>query len=78
MKEQTRPLVIECLYYPGCSSHAVLPERLARALAEEGLEAEVRHRMVSVEEGQALGMAGSPTVRINGVDILEAPGAGGA
>jgi len=72
-----KPLAIECFYYPGCSSYDVLPERLTRALAEEGVQAEVRHLMLSVEEAQARGIAGSPSVRINGRDILEtASGAG--
>ncbi len=72
-----KPLVIECFYYPGCLSHRVLPERLTRALEEVGVQAEVHHLVLSVEEGQAHGMGGSPTVRINGRDILEMPGAGG-
>jgi hypothetical protein len=70
-------LVIECFYTPGCPSLEVLPERLARALAEEGELAEVHHQVLSVEEAQARSIGGSPTVWINGVDILDAPSGAG-
>lgn len=64
-------LHIMCLYYPECASHEVLPNRLAQAVEAEGAQAEVEHRIVTLEEGQSLGMKGSPTVLINGADILE-------
>jgi hypothetical protein len=70
-------LVIECFYTPQCPSLEVLPERLARALAEEGVQAEVRHKILSVEEAQQRGIGGSPTVWINNVDILDAPSGAG-
>lgn len=69
-------LHIECLYYPDCASYDVLPARLAQALSAEDVQAEVNHRVVNIEEGELLGMRGSPTVLINGVDILESTAAG--
>jgi hypothetical protein len=49
---------------------------LAQALSAEDVQAEVNHRVVNIEEGELLGMRGSPTVLINGVDILESTAAG--
>jgi hypothetical protein len=70
-------LHIACFYYAGCASHDVLPDRLEQALRAENVQAEVEHRVISIEEGERLGMRGSPTVLISGVDIL-AGGAEGA
>ena len=70
-------LVIECFYYPQCSSRDVLPERLARALAEEGVQAEVFHHTMPIEEAVARGIEGSPTVMMNGADILDVVSEGG-
>ena len=72
-----KQLVIMCFYYPECASRDVLPERLACALTEEGVEAEVRHHTLSVEEARARGVEGSPTVMIDGADILEMASDGG-
>jgi hypothetical protein len=49
---------------------------LQQALSAEDVEAEVTHRIVAIDEGERLGMRGSPTVLINGVDILEGTAAG--
>ena len=73
----SKQLVIECFYYPQCSSKDVLPERLARALAEEGVQAEVYHHTMPVEEAQSHGIKGSPTVMVNGADILDVVSEGG-
>ena len=72
-----KPLVIQCFYTSGCPSLEVLPERLDRALAEERVQAEVHHQTLSVEEAQARDIGGSPTIWINGVDILDAPSGSG-
>ena len=74
----SKSLVIDCFYYRECASQQVLPERLSRALEEEGVRAEVSHHTLSLEEARLQVVPGSPTVRIDGVDILEATGDGGA
>ena len=67
---------IQCFYDPSCGAHEVLPARLEQALAEEGAQAEVQHRVISGEERAELGIPGSPTVWINGADILVATAEG--
>lgn len=69
-------LEIVCLYYRGCAAYDVLPDRLAQALEAENAQAKVVHRVVTAEEGQRFGMHGSPTVLINGADILGSAAAG--
>ena len=44
---------------------------MEQALRAENVRAEVVHRVSPMEEGERLDMRGSPTVLINGVDILE-------
>lgn len=66
-------LQIECLYLPGCASRQTLPDRVAEAVAETGAEADVTHRVLSLADGERVGFRASPTVLINGHDILETP-----
>ncbi len=62
------------LTVPGCPNAAVFDERLAAALADYP-GAVVRRRQVADEQAAAeTGMAGSPTLLINGVDPFAAPG----
>jgi len=62
------------LTVPGCPNAAVFEERLAAALAGYP-GAVVRRRQVADErEAAETGMAGSPTVLINGSDPFAAPG----
>jgi hypothetical protein len=62
------------LTVPGCPNAAVLEERLAAALADHP-GAVVRRRQVADEhEAAETGMAGSPTLLINGADPFAAPG----
>ena len=62
------------LTVPGCPNAAVLEERLAAVLADHP-GAVVRRRQISGEQEAAeAGMAGSPTVLINGADPFAAPG----
>jgi len=62
------------LTVPGCPNAAVLEERLAAALADYP-GAVVRRRQVAGEQEAAeTGMAGSPTLLINGLDPFAAPG----
>ena len=62
------------LTVPGCPNAAVFEERLAAALAGHP-GAVVRRRQVADEQEAAeTGMAGSPTLLINGADPFAAPG----
>jgi hypothetical protein len=69
MSNPRRPLV-EILYFDGCPNHEpalALVERIDREL---GTDADVRMVNVSDQEAaERLRFLGSPTVRVNGVDI---------
>ena len=68
----TQPKV-ELLYWEGCPSHPQALAQLREAMAELGLDPEavdVRH--VDTDElARTEGFVGSPTIRIDGVDVQD-------
>lgn len=61
---------IEVLYFKGCPNHLAAVERLRFVLGQEGAPGEVTEVEVKdASAAQALGFPGSPTIRVNGVDI---------
>jgi hypothetical protein len=61
---------IEILYFEGCPNVRPTLERLNRILAGTGIDATVDSTAVDhYEAAQTFRFLGSPTVRINGVDI---------
>ena len=63
---------IQLLYFAGCPMYLAARERLDEALREEGLESPVEMIEVrSQEEAESLRFVGSPSIRINGLDIDE-------
>ena len=65
---------IEFLYYEDCPSHDAALTRLEAVLAEEGVSVPVRVTKVETDaQAQALRFIGSPTIRMNGVDIDPPP-----
>ena len=61
---------IEVLYLEGCPHHQPAVELVHRVLREEGVAAEVQEVHVPDEAtARALGFLGSPTIRVNGVDV---------
>jgi hypothetical protein len=65
---------VEVLHVPGCPSVALLLSRLAEVLGDLTT---VSIRVVrTAEEAAALGLAGSPTLLVNGVDPFARPGQG--
>lgn len=69
-------LKIDCFVSIGCASEIPLRENIASALEVEETDAEVRFHYFSEAEAAQLGFQGSPTIRINGVDILPAEASG--
>lgn len=66
---------IELLYFDGCPSHQAFRPRLRELLAQAGVDAPVLERRVESDAAaQQERFLGSPTLRIDGVDID--PGAG--
>jgi hypothetical protein len=61
---------IEVLYFDGCPNHRPAIQRVRQVLAEEGLSAEVLEVNVSEPSlAQTVGFLGSPTIRVNGLDV---------
>ena len=61
---------IEFLYWEGCASHPAARALLDEVLAERGLEPELEVReIVSQEEAERVGFAGSPTILVDGRDV---------
>ncbi len=64
---------IEVLYFNGCPSHERLLGSVRDLAAEHGAELEQRH-IRTLEQAEEERFLGSPSVRINGLDVE--PGAG--
>ena len=63
-------MLIEVLYIPGCSNHRPAVERVRRILATENVNWPVVEIPISDEiAARSLQFPGSPTVRINGMDV---------
>jgi copper chaperone CopZ len=61
---------IEILYFDGCPNHRPTVERVKKALQQEGLTADIAETNVGDDAtAQAVGFLGSPSVRIDGLDI---------
>ena len=61
---------IEVLYFDGCPNHLPTAERVRAILRQEGVVAEILEIEVKDEStAKAFAFPGSPTVRINGLDI---------
>lgn len=62
---------VEVLYFEGCPSHTALMPRLERIMADAGLNPETidLHHVDSDEVAQATAFLGSPSVRVDGVDV---------
>jgi hypothetical protein len=69
----TRTPAVELLWWEGCPSHPEALAQLERILAEEDLPAEVELvEIESDEQAASERFAGSPTIRIDGEDIVPA------
>lgn len=62
------PVVVELLYFDGCPSHKRLLPVVERLAAEAGAEVRAR-RIETLEAAEAERFLGSPTLRIDGVDV---------
>src|SRR6266851_2999408 len=61
---------IEILYFNGCPNHEPAVERIRQLLREEDVSAEVLEVNVSdASIAQKLGFLGSPSIRVNGLDV---------
>jgi hypothetical protein len=61
---------IEVLYFEGCPNFRPAVERLRSVLRQEGMLAEIAEIQIADEAtAEKLRFPGSPTIRINGLDI---------
>ncbi len=67
-------LFLSVLAVPECPNSSVLLERLGQVLADYPAARVVRHVVRDEAEAVRLGMHGSPTLLVNGVDPFAAPG----
>jgi len=66
---------VELLYFDGCSSHEAFVPRLRALLARAGAKVAIEQRRVASEAAAGRErFLGSPTLRVDGVDVE--PGAG--
>jgi len=70
MRSEVSPMQIEVLYFEDCPNHLPTVERINAVLREEGSSADVREVLVpDVSTATRVKFLGSPTVRVNGIDI---------
>lgn len=63
-------MTIDFYYWAECPSHEEALARLRKVLAEEHVADDVAvHEVLSDEEAEALRFPGSPTIRIDGLDV---------
>jgi hypothetical protein len=63
-------MTIELLYFDGCPSHEALLSRLRELLAQAGVDTPVLQRRVESDDAaQQERFLGSPTLRVDGVDV---------
>jgi hypothetical protein len=65
---------VSFLFYEDCPSHELALQRLREVLAEESIDTDVEVVEVeSEEQAQELRFIGSPTILLNGLDIVPPP-----
>jgi hypothetical protein len=70
VRSECSRIEIDVLYFEDCPNHLPAMERIDAVLREEGCRADVREVLVSdIETAKRVGFLGSPTVRVNGIDI---------
>jgi hypothetical protein len=61
---------IEFLFWEDCPSHPEARKRLREVMAEEGIEVPIEDiEVLTDEDAERLRFPGSPTIRVNGVDV---------
>jgi phosphopantothenate synthetase len=61
---------VEVFYFEGCPNHQPAVERVKSVMKEQGIAAKVAQvEIADGEAAKAVGFLGSPTIRVNGLDI---------
>lgn len=68
---------VRLMYFDDCPNWRIAQARLKEALAGIGADpdAVVYERVTTIEQAEALGFRGSPTIRVDGTDPFADPGA---
>lgn len=61
---------IDCYFSKACSSKEALRNNILESMKREGIDASVHFHRIDEEEAQALGLMGSPSICIDGADVL--------
>ena len=63
-------MTVEVLYFEGCPNHQPAVERVQSVLREEGIASQISQVEVpDSETAKRLRFLGSPSIRVNGVDV---------
>lgn len=63
-------MTVEVLYFEGCPNHQPAVERVRDVLRDEGISDQVTEIEVpDTHTAEQVGFVGSPSIRINGVDV---------
>jgi hypothetical protein len=61
---------VEVFYFEGCPNYKPAVERVQSVLMQQGISAELaKIEVPNAEAAAAAGFSGSPTIRVNGLDI---------
>ena len=72
-------MTLEILYFPDCPNYLPAVEHVQKALREEHASAEIKHvAVLDAATARATRFLGSPSIRINGVDVEPSARSGGA
>ena len=65
-------MLIEVLYMPGCPNHGLAVDRIRQLLGSQAFDASIQEIAITDElAARRLKFPGSPTVRVNGRDVVE-------
>jgi hypothetical protein len=72
-------MTIEILYFPDCPNYQPALEHVQKALQEEHAFAEIKHvQVLDDAAAAATRFLGSPTIRVNGIDVEPSARSGAA
>ena len=78
-QNETQTMIIEIFYFHDCRNYLPAVAHVKEALQEEHATAEVRHvQVLDAATATAMNFLGSPSIRINGVDVEPSARSGGA
>ena len=61
---------VEVFYFEGCPNHKPAVERVRSVMKEQGIATKLAEvEVANAQAAKAVGFLGSPTIRVNGLDI---------